>query len=140
MALADISLLSLGRITSNVNETLQFLRTHNLCKDSKFCASCQIFMSYLRAVSRVDQYIWRCPSCQKTSQLRDDSFLIGQRLPRSLHIYILYLFSSNVSAETASKLLVGEIHINSIHTWYNLYRDIMSRSLLQTPVQLGGVY
>ena len=133
MALADISLLhvSLGRITANVNETFQFLRTHNLFKDSKFCVPCHRFMSHLRDVSRIDQYVCRCPSCRKTSQLRDDSFWMGQRLPMSLYacIYILYLFSSNVSAESASKLLVCEIHINSIHAWYKLYRDIMSRSL-----------
>ena len=63
---------------------------------------------------------------------------MGQRHDLSVYLYILYLFAQNVNSETASKLLVGEIHIQSIYTWYNLYRDVMSKSLLQVPIQLGG--
>ena len=136
--MADISLLKMGKITSNINETLKFLRNNNLLKDAKFCLTCERFMSHIKDTSRSDKYVWRCPSCRKTAQIREDSFWMGQRHDLSVYLYILYLFAHNVNSETASKLLVGEIHIQSIYTWYNLYRDVMSKSLLQAPIQVGG--
>ena len=36
-------------------------------------------------------------------------------------------------------MLESETHFNSAYDWYNLYRDIMSKSLLENPIHLGGV-
>ena len=35
-------------------------------------------------------------------------------------------------------MLKGKAGANSIYTWYNYYRDIMSQCLLAQPIQLGG--
>ena len=36
-------------------------------------------------------------------------------------------------------MLKGAANLNSVYDWYNLYRDIMSRALIEGPVRLGGV-
>ena len=36
-------------------------------------------------------------------------------------------------------MLKGAAHLHSVYDWYNLYRDIMSRALIESPVRLGGV-
>ena len=36
-------------------------------------------------------------------------------------------------------MLKGAAHLHSVYNWYNLYRDIMSRALIESPVRLGGV-
>ena len=33
----------------------------------------------------------------------------------------------------------SETYFNSVYDWYNLYRDIMSKSLLENPIHLGGM-
>lgn len=35
-------------------------------------------------------------------------------------------------------MLPGDAHYHTVYDWYNLYRDKMSESLLENPVQLGG--
>ena len=36
-------------------------------------------------------------------------------------------------------MLKGAVHLHSVYDWYNLYRDIMSRALTESPIRLGGV-
>lgn len=136
--MAYISIIKLGTITSNIDSTLHFLRENNLIKTGKFCDSCNVWMSHVTDRSRADSYVWRCPSCRQKTQLRADSFWDGQKLPLSIYLSILFLFSNGISAQQASRMLEGEAHFNTVHTWYNLYRDIMSRTLLESPIKLGG--
>ena len=35
-------------------------------------------------------------------------------------------------------MLNGAAHFNSMYNWYNLYRDVVSMSLIETLIQLGG--
>lgn len=44
----------------------------------------------------------------------------------------------HVSSGQAINMLAGECGPNSIYTWYNFYRGIMSRTFLEAPVQLWG--
>ena len=131
--MAYISMIKLGTITSNIDNTLQFFRENNLIKTGKFSESCNIWMSRV-----ADHYVCSCPSCRQKSQLRADSVWDGQKLPLSIYISILFLFSNGISAQQASRMLEGEAHFNTIHTWYNFYRDIMSKTLLESPIKLGG--
>ena len=68
--------------------------------------------------------------------IREGSFGDGQKLSfKSVYVQILFLFAQCVSSGQAIKMLAGA---NSINTWYNFYRDIMSRTLLEAPIRLGG--
>ena len=126
----------LSTITSSVNETLKYFRENGLLKSSKFCLQCTRWMTHTKDESKVDKYIWRCPSCKKKSQIREDSFWFGQGLSLSSYLYIL--FCSRRTSVQQNNVLGGEVNFNSFYTWYNLFRDVMSRSLLQAPIQLGG--
>ena len=65
-------------------------------------------------------------------------FLGVSKLSFSIYPEILFLFANNVSSGQAIKMLAGEAGSNSIYTWYNFYRDTMSRTLLEAPICLGG--
>ena len=138
MAQPHMSLLRLGQITSNFNDTLQFFRSNGLLKTAKLCLPCKQWNTHVKYRGRIDKYVWRCPSCKTVTHLREDSFWSRQRLDLSVYLYILYLFSHNISPETGSQMLPDGVHLHSIQTWYNFYRDIMTKSLLQAPIQLGG--
>lgn len=74
---------------------------------------------------------------KKRQVLEKKVFFEKQRLSLSVLLTILYFFSAGVNPTDAIKML-GAAHSNSIYDWYNLYRDIMSRSMIETPIQLGG--
>ena len=57
MAQDDMSLLRVGQITSDINETLNFLRRNNLLRTAKFCLPCKRFMSHTKDTSRCDLYV-----------------------------------------------------------------------------------
>ena len=136
--MANISLTELGAVTSTIDSTIHFFRENNLLKNGKFCERCELWMSHITDASLGDSYVWRCTSCQKKVMIREGSFWEGQKLSLSVYVQILFLFAHNVSSGQAIKMLAGEAGANSIYTWFNFYRDIMSRTLLEAPIRLGG--
>lgn len=134
-----LSIIELGKITADNDSTLKFLRYKQLLRNGMLCNHCDLWMSHITDNSKIDGYFWRCNSCKCTKGLRQGSFFESQKLRLSVLLTILYLFSNGVSGSQASLMLHSECHPNSIYDWYNLYRDFMSKSLLETPVQLGGV-
>ena len=96
-------------------------------------------MSHIVQSAEVDGYTWRCKSCSKKAALRQASFFSNQKLTLRHYISVLYLFCNDVSGNSAVKMLCpGDMERKSVYTWYNLYRDLMSRELVENPVQLGG--
>ena len=69
-----------------------------------------------------------------------EAFFEKQRLSLSVLLTILYFFSSGTSSTDAIKMLKDAIHLHRVYDWYNLYRDIMSRALIESPVRLGGCW
>lgn len=133
-----LSLIELGKITSDNDSTLKFLRSKQLLRNGKLCDHCDLWMSHVTDRSKVDQYIWRCKSCKTKSGLRVDSYWESQKLSFSVLLSLLYLFSVGISGMQASRMLEGEAHSNTVYEWFNLYRDMMSRSLVENPIKLGG--
>ena len=86
-----------------------------------------------------------CPTIIQISRTtRDWKFTQDHRTTRpptslSVLLTILYFFSSGTSPTDAIKRLKGAAHLHRVYDWYNLYRDIMSRALNESLVQLGGV-
>lgn len=133
-----ISILQLGSITSCTDSTLKFLRSQGLLRNGKLCSQCDMWMNHVTCHEAGDGYFWRCQSCKKKASVREGSFFEKQRLSLSVLLTILYFFSAGVSPTDAIKMLHGAAHSNTVYDWYNLYRDIMSRSLIDTPIQIGG--
>ena len=101
-------------------------------------------MKHVTCSEAGDGYFWRCPNCKKKARGREGSFFFfffeKQRLNLSVLLTILYFFSSGTFTNTdAINMLKGAAHLNSIYDWYNLYRNIMSRALIESLVRLGGV-
>ena len=69
--------------------------------------------------------------------IKEGSFWEGQKLSLSVHVPILFLFAHDASSGQAIKMLAGKVGANSIYTWYNFYRDLMSSTLLEAPIRLG---
>ena len=128
----------LGVVTSSIDNTLHFFRQNNLLRNGKFCERCEEWMSHIQDSSVCDTYFWRCPSCKSKVMIREGSFWEGQKLSLSAYLHILFLFAHNVTSGQAINMLTGQAGANSIYTWYNFYRDIMSRTLLEAPIKLGG--
>ena len=137
-----LSFLSLCGILANHNKMLQFLREHSLLKKHKYCDNCEVWMSQVQDRSKVDKYIWRCPQCKAKASIRQKSFWAEQTLGLNVYLAVLYMFCADVPGKVALKMLNptgldGDISENTLYNWYNLYRDLMSRHLLDNPVQLG---
>lgn len=134
-----ISILQLGSITSCTDSTLKFLRSQAILRNGKFCDQCDLWMKHVTCSEAGDGYFWRCPNCKRKASVREGSFFEKQRLSLSVLLTILYFFSSGTSPTDAIKMLKGAAHPHSVYDWYNLYRDIMSRALIESPVRIGGV-
>lgn len=134
-----LSIIELGTITADNDHTLKFLREQQVLRNGWLCDHCDLWMSQITDRSKVDGYFWRCNSCKRTKGVRVGSFFEEQKLKLSVLLTLLYLFSNGISGSQAASMLHNEVHSNSVYDWYNLYRDLMSKSLLEKPVQLGGI-
>ena len=76
--------------------------------------------------------------CQKRVLIREGSFWERKKLSFSIDLEFLFLFAHNVCSGQAIKMLAGEAGSNSIYTWENFNGDIMSRTLLEALIWLGG--
>jgi hypothetical protein len=70
--------------------------------------------------------------------IRENSFFFNQEASLDKYLSVFYFFAKNVPAHTASDILNGDLSECTLLTWYNLYRDIMSRYLVDNPTMLGG--
>ena len=134
-----MSIIDLGKITGDNDCTLKFLRSKQLLRNGVLCSNCNLWMNQISDNSKADGYFWRCNFCKSTKGVRQGSFFESQKLRLPVLLTILYLFANGISGSQASSMLESECHSNSVYDWYNLYRDLMSRSLLEIPVQLGGI-
>ena len=135
-----ISILQLDSITSCTDSTLKFLRSHGILRNGKFCNQCDLWIKHVTCSEARDGSFWRCPNCKRKASVREGRCFEKQRLSLSVLLTILYFFYSSGNSPTdATIMLKGAAHLHSVYDWYNLYRDIMSRALIENPVRLGGV-
>lgn len=136
-----VTFLALCQILSDINKVIQFLRERNVLKKGKFCENCQKWMTQVVVKSKSDKYMWRCSRCRKSVSIRDQSFWSEQGLGLDVYVAVLFLFAVDVPGNIALRMLSpigcgqdGAVNEHSLYTWYNLYRDIMSRYMLENPV------
>jgi hypothetical protein len=85
-----------------------------------------------------DGFVWRCRRCFKKISLRADSFWWSLRKPLNISLMVLYLFARDVQLCIAEALLLGAIDDCTLSDYFNLYRDLMSRDMVDNPVLLGS--
>ena len=85
-----------------------------------------------------DKFVWRCAKCHNRESVRAHSFWAGkQKLSIQNYILLLYFFSIQICPLKAH-YMVPDVSIHTIYDWYNFYRDLMSKELLENTSQIGG--
>ncbi|XP_048246146.1 uncharacterized protein LOC125377279 [Haliotis rufescens] len=134
----ECDLIQIGAICNNFEKTCDFMKENNLIASTMNCDKCNMSMSWQKdKKNKSDGHVWRCTKCRKCKSVRFGSFWEGQKASLGTLLMILYLFCNDVPGHITVKML--SVCENTVYSWYNLYRDLMSRSLLDDPVVLGGV-
>ena len=138
-ALHIMNILQLGALLQSRELTLQFLREKGLLYDAIFCSSCNRWMRHQRDASvKCDGYIFRCVTCRDKASIRRDSFFAAQRKDFSDYLTALYFFAKSIPACSAEKMMQGMMSQSTILSWYNYYRDLLSRDMIAHPLVVGG--
>ena len=129
-----LTFLALCAILADINLLIRFLREKNLLKKGKYCHACSKWMGQIVCKTKTDRYMWRCSSCRKTASIRENSFWSEQGLGLDVYVAVLFMFAADVPGYVALRMLSpigcgqgGSINEETLYTWYNLYRDLMSR-------------
>ena len=108
------------------------------------CPSCNtnqaapntVYMAWEDRSDISDGHRWRCPNCRKTSTIRKDSFFEKSRL--TLQKWLLLMFFWARQDPVSQAKIDAEVSMDAAIDVYGWLRDICSRKLLNTNIQLGG--
>ena len=134
-----MNIFQLTTIISSKENTMDYMRDHGLLRKGQFCEDCYTWMELQTYTQRkLDGYTWRCPTCRARKSIRTASFFDEQKMTLPKVLMFLYMFSMNMSITVAAEFCNAEISPRSLIDWYNLFRDLMSRYMVDHPLILDG--
>jgi hypothetical protein len=132
-------IMSIAAIIGSVDKSTAYLREKGLLHDGHYCMKCSIWMSLVKDKSREhDGYVWRCKLCKSKISVRADAFWATLKINLNVAVFLLYLFARDVQLCIAVTLFNETINEKTVSDYYNLYRDLMSRDMIDNPAILGG--
>ena len=123
-------------ILNTTESTIDFCRRKNLLSSSYTCCNRQC--GQVGNKERSDGMEYKCYSCGKRYSLRTGSFFFNSRLTLVKLVTIIYFFARNLSPTVGKGMVMGDINISSITTWYIYLRQICTTYVTNNPVKLGG--
>ena len=132
-----VNLLGIAKYIVSVVETIEFLHEKFLLKRNHMC--CGQLCKIVGDSKNTDGEIFQGNSFHRRYSIRMNSIFFHSRLPLTVLLSLLYLFSLKTSVTSACKHLEGLVSETTVVQWYNYFMDIMTTYLAWNPSQFNGV-
>jgi len=116
-------------------EILKFLVRIGLLKNSAQC-NCGKSMNLIMKKCLIDGYFWKCISCKKASNIRQNSYFANTKKSLKTCYLFLYFWSTNMKQKDICKEL--DLNKNTISEWCFDIREICQFAFLDQKLKLGG--
>ncbi len=113
-------------LASTEDSSREFLTNVGILMPFMTCSCSSLMDVKSCATSKsADLYLWRCPTCRKTKNIRSDSILAGSKISFKLFLTLIYYFSckSLTNVDVAGFIGLGE---KSVGKW----RSILSCAIV----------
>lgn len=106
-------------------ETIRFAKEHGLIKRKRSCPKCRRQMRFVPKNDLHDMYIWQCSrvGCKKNLSIRYRSFFSDSKLSISTIIYIMYLWSIEMTVQQT--VFQTNVSKRVVIDWFRFCRDII---------------
>ncbi|XP_072379727.1 uncharacterized protein [Diabrotica undecimpunctata] len=125
-------------LVMNVYDCIVWCAMRNLIKNSVFCNMCNLSKTFVKRTGCIDQYMWKCKGCSKSTSIRHGSVFAGSHLAISQIIIIIYGFANDFPQKLICREALLPTTSNTVSDWLNLCRRVCTKYFEQHPVELGG--
>ncbi|CAH1260847.1 unnamed protein product [Diabrotica balteata] len=128
----------LAPLVNDVYDCIVWAALRNLIKNSVFCNMCNISKTFVKRTNCINQYMWKCKGCSKSTSIRDGSFFAQSHLTISQIIIVIYGFANEFSQKLICREAMLCSRSSTVNVWLNLCRKVCTKYFEQHPVELGG--